>query len=45
MKGFAVVKAESMVAAIEIAQSDPFLEHGGTIRVSQMMEMNEQDSC
>ena len=45
MKGFAVVRAESMVAAIEIAQSDPFLEHGGTIRVSQMMEMNEQGSC
>ena len=39
MKGFAVVKAESMEAAIEIAKSDPFLENGGTIRVSQMMEM------
>ena len=45
MKGFAVVKAESIVAAVEIAQSDPFLENGGTIRVSQMMEMNEQGSC
>ncbi len=39
MKGFAVVKAESIEAAIEIAKSDPFLENGGTIRVSQMMEM------
>ena len=39
MKGFAVVKAESMEAAVEIAQSDPFLENGGTIRVSLMMEM------
>jgi hypothetical protein len=39
MKGFAVVKAESMDAAVAIAQSDPFLENGGTIRVSQMMEM------
>ena len=39
MKGFAVVKAESIEAAIEIAKSDPFLEIGGTIRVSQMMEM------
>ncbi len=39
MKGFAVVKAESMDAAVEIAQSDPFLENGGTIRVSEMMEM------
>ncbi|MFP6899671.1 MAG: YciI family protein [Opitutales bacterium] len=39
MKGFAVVKAESMEAAVEIAKTDPFLENGGTIRVSQMMEM------
>jgi len=39
MKGFAVVKAEGIEAAVEIAQSDPFLENGGTIRVSQMMEM------
>lgn len=39
MHGFAVIRAESIEAAIEIAQSDPFLESGGTIRVSQMMEM------
>ncbi len=39
MKGFAVVEAKSMEAAVEIVQSDPFLENGGTIRVSQMMEM------
>ncbi len=39
MKGFAVVKADSMQAAIAIAQTDPFLENGGSIRVSQMMEM------
>ncbi len=40
MKGFAVIKAESIEAAIEIAKSDPFLDTDGTIRVSQMMEMN-----
>lgn len=39
MKGFAVIKAESIEAAIEIAKSDPFLDIDGTIRVSQMMEM------
>jgi len=39
MKGFAVIKAESIAAAMEITKSDPFLENGGTIRVSQMMEM------
>jgi hypothetical protein len=40
MKGFAVVKAESIEAAIDIEKSDPFLEYGGTIRVSKMLEMN-----
>ena len=40
MKGFAGVTAKSIEAAVEIAQSDPFLENGGTIRVSQMMEMS-----
>ncbi len=39
MKGFAVVKADSIEAAVDIAKSDPFLANGGTIRVSQMMEM------
>ncbi len=39
LNGFAVVKAESIEAAIEIAKSDPFLQNGGTIRVSEMMEM------
>ncbi len=39
MKGFAVVKADSMEAAIDIAKSDPFLGTEGTIRVFQMVEM------
>lgn len=39
MKGFAVVKTDSMDVAVKIAQSDPFLATGGKIRVSQMMEM------
>jgi len=39
MKGFAVVQAETMEAAVEMAKSDPFLDNGGTIRVSLMMEM------
>ena len=41
MKGFVVVQADSMAAAVDIAKSDPFLENGGTIRVSEMMEMKE----
>ena len=39
MHGFAVIKATSLDEAVRIAQSDPFLENSGTIRVSQMMEM------
>ena len=40
MKGFAVVKADTIEAAVELAKSDPFLEMGGSIHVSQMMEMS-----
>jgi hypothetical protein len=38
MKGFAIIKANSMDEAIEISKSDPFLEIGGTIKISQMMD-------
>ena len=39
MNGYAIVKAENMDAAVEIAKADPFLATNGKIRVSQMMEM------
>ena len=39
MNGYAVFRAESIDAAVEIAKSDPFLETGGKIRVSEMKEM------
>ena len=39
MKGFAVVKAENIEAATQIAKSDPFLENSGIIRVSEMIEL------
>ncbi len=39
MKGFAIFIAENMEAAIEITKSDPFLENGGTIRLSEMKQM------
>jgi hypothetical protein len=39
MKGYAVVKAETIEDAVEIAKSDPFLNGHGTIHVSQMMEI------
>jgi len=39
MNGFAIISAEDMDTAIEIAKNDPFLQMKGTIRISQMMEM------
>jgi hypothetical protein len=39
MHGFAVLRADTMDEAVEIAKSDPFLGTHGTIRVSEMMEM------
>lgn len=39
MKGYAVVEADNLEAAIEIAKSDPFLAMNGQIRVSEMMQM------
>jgi len=42
MSGFSIIKAESMQAALSIAQKCPFLEIGGTLEVSEMMEMPVQ---
>lgn len=39
MSGFSIIKADSMDAALSIAQSCPFLEIGGSLEVSEMMQM------
>ena len=39
MSGFSIIKAESMQAALAVAQSCPFLDIGGSLEVSEMMEM------
>ena len=39
LKGYAIIKAEDLEEAIKISKSDPFLNNGGTIRVSQMIQM------
>lgn len=39
MSGFTIIKAESIDAALQIAQACPFLEIGGSLEVSEMMEM------
>jgi hypothetical protein len=39
MNGFAIIKADNIEAAVQIAKPDSFLDMGGKIRVSRMMEM------
>ena len=42
MSGFSIIKADSMEAALSIAQGCPFLEIGGSLEVSEMMQMPGQ---
>ena len=42
MSGFSIIKADSMEAALSIAQACPFLEIGGSLEVSEMMQMPGQ---
>ena len=39
MSGFTIINAESMDAALSVAKSCPFLEIGGTLEVSELMQM------
>ena len=39
MSGFTVIKADSMDDALSIAKSCPFLEIGGSLEVSELMQM------
>ena len=39
MSGFSIIKADSMQAAIAMAKNCPFLEIGGSLEVSEMMQM------
>ncbi|MDH5406978.1 MAG: YciI family protein [Gammaproteobacteria bacterium] len=39
MSGFTILKADSMDAALSIAKECPFLEIGGSLEVSEMMQM------
>jgi len=42
MSGFSIIKADSMEAALSIAQACPFLEIGGSLEVSELMQMPVQ---
>lgn len=39
MSGFSIIRAESMQAALEVAKACPFLEIGGSLEVSELMQM------
>jgi len=39
MSGYTIVEADSMEAALAIARACPFLEVGGSLEVSEMMQM------
>jgi hypothetical protein len=39
MSGYTVIEAESMDAALAIAQACPFLDIGGSLEVSELMQM------
>ena len=38
MSGFSIIKADSIEAALSIAQACPFLEIGGSLEVSELMQ-------
>jgi len=42
MSGFSIIKADSIESALSIAQNCPFLEIGGSLEVSEMMQMPGQ---
>ena len=39
MSGFTIIEADSMESALSSAQSCPFLETGGSLEVSELMQM------
>jgi len=39
MSGFTILETSSLEAAIEMSKSCPFLEIGGTLEVSELMQM------
>jgi hypothetical protein len=42
MSGFSIIKADSMEAALSVAKACPFLEIGGSLEVSELMEIPVQ---
>jgi len=44
MSGLSIIRAGSMVEALEAAKSCPFLEINGTLEVSEMIEMSDTEA-
>jgi hypothetical protein len=42
MSGYTIIEADSMEAALSIAKACPFLDIGGTLEVSELVEMPGQ---
>ncbi len=42
MSGYTIIEADSMEAALEIAKACPFLDIGGSLEVSELMQMPGQ---
>ena len=42
MSGFTIIEADSIEAALSIAKSCPFLDIGGSLEVSELMQMPSQ---
>lgn len=42
MSGFTIIEVDSMEAALSIAKSCPFLDVGGSLEVSELVEMPSQ---
>ena len=40
MSGFTIIEAESIESALSMAKSCPFLEIGGSLEVSELIEMS-----
>ncbi len=41
MSGFTVLQANSLEAVVEMGRTCPFLEIGGTLEISELMQMND----
>jgi hypothetical protein len=39
MSGYTIIEADSMEAALKVSKACPFLEIGGTLEVSELMQM------